>query len=124
VRWSVVDHLPHDVPVPARDAAYRITQEALQNARRHAEPSRVTVTLERDEDELVVCIEDDGCGFVPDAVGARPGHRGLLGARERAEAAGGEVHIVSEPGKGTTLTCRIPWRLGVQEEPEAPVPVS
>jgi signal transduction histidine kinase len=124
VRWSVANRLPSDVPVPARDTAYRVAQEALQNARRHAAPSRVTVTLERDGDELVAQVSDDGRGFAPDLVGNRPGHRGLLGARERAEAAGGGVEIVSEPGKGTTVTCRIPWRLGVQDEAESPVPVS
>jgi signal transduction histidine kinase len=123
VRWSVIDRLPEAAPVAARDTAYRVAQEALQNARRHAEPARVTVTLSREGDQLVVRVTDDGRGFMPDAVGNRPGHRGLLGARERAEAAGGEVEILSQPGKGTTVTCRIPWRLGVQDE-APPVPVS
>jgi signal transduction histidine kinase len=117
VRWSVVDRLPEPAPRAARDTAYRVTQEALQNARRHAEPGRVTVTLSRKHDQLVVEVNDDGRGFAPESVGTRPGHRGLLGARERAQAAGGVVEIVSRPGDGTTVVCRIPWRIGVEDEP-------
>lgn len=117
VRWSVVDRLPEPPPPAARDTAYRVAQEALQNARRHAEPSHVTVQLTREDDQLVASVTDDGRGFVPGEVGTRPGHRGLLGARERAEAAGGEMEIVSADGQGTTVTCRVPWQIGDQEIP-------
>jgi signal transduction histidine kinase len=123
VDWTVVDELGQTAPIAARDTAYRVAQEALQNARRHAQPSTVRVELRHEGDELVLRIADDGRGFEPDDVGARPGHRGLLGARERAEAAGGRVEITSSPGAGTIVTCRIPWRLGVEDEP-APVPVA
>jgi len=119
VRWSVVDRLPEPVPRGARDTAYRVAQEAIGNARRHAAPSRVTVQLTREHEELVVRVSDDGQGFDPDGVGARPGHRGLLGARERAEAAGGIVELTSRPGGGTTVTCRVPWLLGASFDGES-----
>jgi signal transduction histidine kinase len=119
VRWSVVDRLPEPVPRGARDTGYRVAQEAIGNARRHAQPSRVTVQLTREHEELVVRVTDDGDGFDPDGVGSRPGHRGLLGARERAEAAGGTMDVKSRPGDGTTVTSRVPWLLGASFDAEA-----
>jgi signal transduction histidine kinase len=119
VRWSVVDRLPEPVPRGARDTGYRVAQEAIGNARRHAQPSRVTVQLTREHEELVVRVSDDGQGFDPDGVGTRPGHRGLLGAGERAEAAGGTMTVTSRPGDGTTVTCRVPWLLGASFDAEA-----
>ena len=109
----------HTGEIHLGDTAYRVAQEAIGNARRHAAPSRVTVQLTREHEELVVRVSDDGQGFDPDGVGARPGHRGLLGARERAEAAGGIVELTSRPGGGTTVTCRVPWLLGASFDGES-----
>lgn len=81
-------------------ACYRIAQEAVTNALRHAAASRIRVTLERRDGRLVLQVADDGGGF--DA-GRPQGAIGLLGMRERAELAGGMLAIQSRPGDGTRV---------------------
>ena len=111
VDYSVASSLDEEPPDATRDTAYRIVQEAIRNARRHAEAKAMTVELRRDVDDLVVRVVDNGRGFVPDAVEERPGHLGLRAIRERAAAVGGGVAIDSAPGRGTTIVCRLPWSL-------------
>ncbi len=82
----------------------RIVQEALANARRHAEPRRVEVRLALDGGVVRVEVSDDGRGFGPETV---PGvGQGSMG--ERAAAVGGELQIESEPGQGTRVRLRVP----------------
>lgn len=95
---------------PAAELAfYRIAQEGLRNVGRHAQAGAATLTLAFDETATTLTIGDDGVGF--DA--ARPaelaadGHFGLLGAAERAEAAGARLVIDSAPGRGTRLVCAL-----------------
>ncbi|MDP9793288.1 signal transduction histidine kinase [Catenuloplanes nepalensis] len=84
------------------EALYRVTQEALTNAHRHAGADRVTVALCFD-DAATVEITDNGRGFtVDDADGG-----GLRGMRERLAALGGTLHIDSGPGRGTRITARV-----------------
>lgn len=87
---------------------YRIVQEALNNVARHAHTSNVDVILELRDNKVVAVVEDDGVGYDPDNAGAS-GHLGLIGMQERAEIAGGSIHIESEPGKGTTVVVEIPY---------------
>jgi len=97
-----------DEPLPERIniALYRVAQEALTNVTRHAQASRVRLTLARDAaGHVCLTIADDGRGMDP--AGATRG-LGLLGAGERAAALGGELHIESAPGAGMRLTLRIP----------------
>lgn len=106
-----VDTQVEDVgPLPAdiKIALYRITQEALTNAARHAAANRVTVRLRSIEDTLTLTIEDDGQGFDPQHTPT--GHFGLSIMRERAEAIGSSLALDSMKGKGTTLmlTCPLP----------------
>ncbi len=91
-----------------RFGLFRIVQEAIQNARRHADASRVTVTVEREPSGVVVTVADDGCGFAADAPGLNEGHYGLQGMRERAEAMGASVTILSEVGRGTVVRLHVP----------------
>jgi len=81
---------------------YLITQEALNNAQKHAEATRVDVLLEVQGEEVTLRITDDGRGFNPEE--ARDcGGMGLGNMKERAEKIGGELYIESEPGNGTTV---------------------
>ena len=100
-----------DWPAPVQTAAYRIAQEALSNAGRHAGASGVRVTLREDGGHAVVEVADDGRGFdatTPDVDHVRAAHFGLAGLRERAAALGGEVEIDSAPGEGTRVLARLP----------------
>ncbi len=89
---------------------YRVVQEALNNARKHAAAQKVRVNLTEDEKGLLLEITDDGQGFDPDAPAQRSpvdGGLGLDSMRERVEFTGGKFRIDSEPGQGTTI--RASW---------------
>lgn len=88
-------------------AVYRITQEAILNALKYANVDEVHVLVQREEDELIVEISDNGDGF---EIGETPQGTGLglFGMQERAEIVGGSVNINSEKGKGTFITLTIP----------------
>ena len=92
---------------PHASAVFRILQESLTNAARHAQASHVHVSIDVSGGAVELKVRDDGRGFSPEAP-RRPGSFGLLGLRERAHLLGGEVSIVSEPGRGTTVEARIP----------------
>jgi len=102
--------LKNEPPADTRVILYRIAQEALTNARKHAQASRVTVALAQDDLGYTVTITDDGRGFdVADAAAINlPGHLGMRGMRDRAQVAGGWVHLESTIGAGTTVRIRIP----------------
>jgi two-component system sensor histidine kinase DegS len=92
-------------------ALFRLCQEALTNAAKHAGAARVWVTVETTGgQEIKLTVKDDGVGFDPDAV--RPGEGGskfgLVGMRERAELLGGSMEILSAPGRGAKLTFLFP----------------
>ncbi|MBW1640802.1 sensor histidine kinase [Microbacterium resistens] len=92
-------------------AGFRIAQEALTNAVRHADASRIRVTLERREDPdpvLVVTVADDGRGF-GGAETRVAGHGGVLGMRERAALLGGRIAFADAPGGGAVVTATLPW---------------
>lgn len=92
---------------------YRIVQEALNNVAKHAGANHVSVLLEHRADEVVLIIEDDGCGFEVDATAKRRRGMGLTGMEERAALIGGELEIESAPGKGTTIFVRVPIRVSL-----------
>jgi signal transduction histidine kinase len=97
-----------DLPTDQALTLFRVTQEALNNVRKHAEADSATVALARGADggwRLV--IEDDGRGFEPLA-GAEPLSYGLIGMRERLEAHGGSLQVQSTPGRGTVVTATLP----------------
>lgn len=102
---------PDTLPAEAETALYRICQEALTNAVRHAEARRMSVVLTRRPNSLVAIIEDDGKGFsVDEVLGATRGEEnlGLFGMQERAALLGGKLTIESNPGCGTTVFVEIP----------------
>jgi len=89
-------------------ALFRIVQEALTNAIRHAHAKQIAVLLQRRGDQLVVTVEDDGIGFDPESA-LRTGHVGIVGMRERAEMLSGALSVESALGKGTTITLEVPY---------------
>ncbi|PLS17860.1 histidine kinase [Bacillus sp. M6-12] len=87
-------------------ALFRLIQESVQNALKHAEPSRITVKLELKKTHLMAVIKDDGKGF--DSSIQKEGSFGLIGMAERVELLGGELTIDSKPGKGTLVIIQVP----------------
>jgi signal transduction histidine kinase len=88
-----------ELPAPVQIALYRIAQEALNNAGKHAGASQVDVYFTSEPDRVVLAISDDGRGF--DVASIPPGHLGLGIMRERAAAIGARLEIDSEIGRGT-----------------------
>jgi signal transduction histidine kinase/ligand-binding sensor domain-containing protein len=93
-----------------RDETFHIASEALRNAFRHAEPSRIDVEIHYDPRELRVLVRDDGGGIAPDVLltGEKQGHFGLSGMRERAELAGGTLTVRSSAQAGTEVEFSAP----------------
>jgi signal transduction histidine kinase len=89
-----------------RHAAFLIVKEALHNAVKHAQATRVKVSFDITEAGLLWRIEDDGKGFEPGPANARAD--GLRNIRQRAAALGGQAEIKSRPGHGTEVTVQIP----------------
>jgi signal transduction histidine kinase len=107
--FRFVNKLGAEPPAETRVQAYRIAQEAIANARRHAGASVIDVVLDEDGDDLRVRIQDDGSGFDTEVADAE-GHFGLRSMRRRAELVGGRCEITSVPGEGTVVTVRVPIR--------------
>lgn len=90
-------------------AVFRIMQEALTNIALHSKATKVTLDVEIGENSLMMTITDNGCGMTKTQI-HKPGKYGIMGMHERARHFGGEVTIVSNPGKGTTLVLNMPLR--------------
>ena len=96
-------------------ALFRILQEALTNAWKHAQTSMVRLSLHTEgekDDQLVVYVQDWGRGFEPARLQSDSQGIGLMGMRERARLLGGVCSIESRPGRGTTVRLRIPMQHG------------
>jgi signal transduction histidine kinase len=91
---------------PIEVAAYFVASEALANAAKHSEASRIDVSLDRREGRLVLSIRDDGVGGADAARGS-----GLVGLADRVEALGGSLRVSSRPGEGTQVTAELPLEL-------------
>jgi signal transduction histidine kinase len=87
--------------------AFRIFQEILTNVARHAQATQVEVTLEESAAFLTLQIQDNGRGMTESEINS-PKSIGLLGMQERARLRAGEVQFQGTPGKGTTVTVRLP----------------
>ncbi|MET9018899.1 GAF domain-containing sensor histidine kinase [Actinopolymorpha sp. NPDC004070] len=92
-----------------KQTLYRIAQEALQNAAKHANAKNVLVRLDASPTALTLEVADDGVGFDPGA--SYPGHLGLRSMRERIAELGGTLEIHSAPGEGTRIVARAPTGL-------------
>jgi len=86
----------------------RVGQEAIHNVKKHAGARHLIVQLEYGPAEIALVVRDDGRGFeINDGVEPPPGHYGLTGMRERAEAISGTLEVTSEPGMGTTVRLQV-----------------
>ena len=95
-----------DVPEPLKVPLFRIFQEAINNAARHSGAKRILISVQRDEEKLVLEVGDDGRGFeLADGLESdgRGGGLGLFSMRDRAELSGGFLEIKTAPGEGTTV---------------------
>ncbi len=106
----------HDFPVLSariETGIYRIAQEALTNARKHARAEKISMTLIAKEQRISLSVQDDGSGFDPESVAQQTntssGHFGLAGMNERVRLLGGNLCILSEPGTGTSIEVSIPY---------------
>lgn len=101
------DRLSADLPETVDVAAYRIVQEALTNAARHAAGSTVVVRIASEDDHLVLEVEDDGGGEVQSLAATGSGN-GIAGMTERAEGLGGTLHASARSDGGFTVRARLP----------------
>jgi signal transduction histidine kinase len=107
----VLEPLPEQAALPLKITVYRLIQEALNNAFRHAEGKEQQVRVWGEEEQLVVGISDRGSGFDPERASGWDGHLGLSGMRERVESLGGQFRIESESGQGTKIIATLPYQL-------------
>jgi len=103
---AVVGRRPGDASPDVDLQLFRIAQEAVANAIRHAHPTRIDLSVAYNDNQVALTIADNGCGFDPRAPinGSHDSeHFGLVTMRERAERVGGRLRIESVPGTGTTV---------------------
>lgn len=94
----------------AETSVYRIVQEGLNNVIKHAEATEARVTIKKDGRQVIVTVRDNGKGIIPHTTrgnGKNGSGFGLAGIAERARMLGGVQQLISEPGRGTTLTVRL-----------------
>jgi two-component system, NarL family, sensor histidine kinase UhpB len=94
------------LPAPVETALYRVAEEAVANAARHAEASRVQLWLRCDRGGVELRVVDDGCGF--DVEHPASPALGLAAMRERVAQVGGELAVASRPGAGVSVVARVP----------------
>jgi signal transduction histidine kinase len=105
------EEIGEDIPDVYGTCIYRIVQEALHNCARHSQAAEASVVVLRDREGLSVSVEDRGIGFDP----TQEKGTGLLGMEERVTRLGGVVRLESDPGRGTVLSIRLPFK-NVAEE--------
>jgi two-component system, NarL family, sensor histidine kinase UhpB len=106
--------LEQRLPEELETALFRICQEAMTNAVKHARAHRLLVSMVREPGQIIALIEDDGAGFHPVHVvskGDKDRGLGLFGMQERAALVGGAVQIDSAPGRGTVVRVTVPDRV-------------
>jgi signal transduction histidine kinase len=95
--------VPRRLPESVEVAAYYVVAEALTNAAKHAQASEVIVRINADAGILNLLVRDNGIGGADSGKGS-----GLIGLKDRVEALGGQMHVASHPGRGTSLHATMP----------------
>jgi signal transduction histidine kinase len=98
------DEAAGELPEEHTTCIYRLVQEALNNASRHANARRVEVAVRRETHRVLFTVRDDGAGFDTRFVRGL----GLLGMEERVRRLGGEFRLESQPGRGTRISAELP----------------
>jgi len=133
IEWQAMDFqestgIPCEVKIEVKEAiwdrefsttCFRIFQETLTNIIRHANATRVFVRLSQVDHELVLTVRDNGRGILEKEI-IHPRSIGLIGMRERVAQVGGQVFLFGVPGRGTTVTMRVPMPKAVTVENPAP----
>lgn len=111
-----VDFFPKDIRLEEHLSitVFRIFQEAMTNITRHAEASRVDVSLSKTDTEILLVVKDNGKGITEDQINAKKS-LGLVGIREKTNSLGGDVEISGSPGMGTKVLIVVPLRKSEKE---------
>ena len=113
--WRIDDALAQELPDDVEVILYRIAQEAVRNAQKHAQARTVVIALSRIDGGTTLRVADDGVGFEPaEATKFRPGHLGLTSIRGRATMAGGRFELESAPGAGCAVEVWVPDAIATQ----------
>lgn len=112
------DGLSGRLPQEMELVFYRIAQEALTNARRHADAAHIELSLLRDDQGVSLTVSDDGCGFDCTSLKnqTKGGGLGLMGMAERISMINGQLEITSQPGQGCRLIARSPLTGGLDQK--------
>jgi signal transduction histidine kinase len=106
IHFEAID-IPETVPKDIALCLYRVLQEGLRNIAKHADVKKASVTLQYDDTNIMLSIQDEGTGFV--VAGSRDKHGlGIASMRERVQFVKGEFTVTSEPGEGTIIRAIIP----------------
>jgi signal transduction histidine kinase len=100
--------MPENLDPEIQTTCFRIAQEAITNAVRHANATRIDVDLGRENGNFRLQVRDDGRGFDAESAQAQTVGLGLIGIKERATLVGGRAKIISTPNKGTTIEVSLP----------------
>ena len=115
----VVDGTPRPLKPIIRTEVYRIADEAVRNAYRHAAARQITLEIGFDARQFRLRVRDDGQGIDEQVIRSRPpaGHFGLQGMRERAELMGGRLEVWSKTGSGTQIQVTVPAAAAYADSP-------
>jgi signal transduction histidine kinase len=111
IHWTVDSEVEKRLTLPKREALLGVIDEALQNVMKHAGARHAYINVALSENSVIATIQDDGCGFDD---GTCQKGLGTSTMYERVHAVGGQLHIRSEVGNGTTVVCEIPVSQSLQ----------
>lgn len=106
-----LEPVPNEIALPIKITIYRLVQEALNNAYRHAGGAGQQVRLSFANELLSIEISDSGSGFDPEQARGDDGRLGLNGMRERVESLGGSFNVNSQAGRGTKILAQLPYQV-------------
>jgi len=111
-----MEAIPGSAPLPVKITVYRLVQEALNNAYRHAGGTGQEVRVAGQGDTLTVEVCDQGPGFEVKTSSTLDGHLGLAGMQERVESLGGTFQVRSKAGEGTKVAVSLPLQTGGEDD--------